>query len=103
MGQVRTKAKGDEMMSVHPEWAGKLSFVVVPDYSAPGCWDETFQQNDFDYVVHVAGPLLDNPANVDFDKFFLEPSVKGYFTMQNLTDCIGTRIFLNPLRSTEKM
>ena len=65
------------MLSVHPEWKGKLSFVTVSDYTKSGTWDHTFKQHDFDYVVHVAAPLLDNPENVDFDKFFLEPSVKG--------------------------
>ena len=65
------------MLSIHPEWQGKVSFVTVADYAKTGTWDEVFKTHDFDYVVHVAGPLLDNPANVDFDKNFLEPSVKG--------------------------
>jgi hypothetical protein len=77
VGSVRSPIKGDQLLSVHPEWMSKLSFVVVSDYSKPGTWDEAFKQNEFDYVVHVAAPLLDNPANVDFDKFFLDPSVKG--------------------------
>jgi hypothetical protein len=29
-------------------------------------------------VVHVAAPLVDNPANTDFDRDFLHPSVEGY-------------------------
>jgi hypothetical protein len=66
-------------MSIHPEWEGKVSFITVTDYTKSGTWDEAFKNYDgFDYVVHVAGPLLDNPENVDFDKNFLEPSVKGY-------------------------
>jgi hypothetical protein len=65
------------LLFIHPEWAGKLSFVTVSNYAKAGAWDEAFKTHDFDYVIHVAGPLLDNPANVDFDVFFLEPSVKG--------------------------
>jgi len=65
-------------LSVHPELKDKLSFTIVSDYTKAGTWDDTFKSHDFDYVVHVAAPLLDNPANVEFDKFFLEPSVKGY-------------------------
>lgn len=76
---MRSPSKGEQLLSVHPEWSGKLSFVTVSDYRKSGTWDETFKNHDFDYVVHVAAPLLDNPENVDFDKFFLEPSVKGYF------------------------
>ena len=34
--------------------------------------------------MHVAAPLLDNPKNIDFDRHFLEPSVKGYDLMTSL-------------------
>lgn len=78
MGSVRSSKKGEQLLLVHPEWKEKLSFLVVSDYANSGTWDETFKQHDFDYVVHTGTPLLDNPANDDFDKFFLEPSVKGY-------------------------
>jgi hypothetical protein len=75
---VRSPKKGEQILSVHPEWADKLSFTIVSDYTKAGTWDDTFKKHEFDYVVHVAAPLLDDPENVDFDKFFLEPSVKGY-------------------------
>jgi hypothetical protein len=65
------------LLSVHPEWKDKLFFVTVSDYTKSGIWDDAFKNYDIDYVVHVAAPLLDNPANVDLDKFFLNPSVKG--------------------------
>jgi nucleoside-diphosphate-sugar epimerase len=78
VGSVRSPSKGTELLSIHPEWEGKVSFVTVPDYAKSGTWDSTFKENDLDYVVHVAAPLLDNPKNIDFDKDFLEPSVKGY-------------------------
>ena len=75
---MRSPTKGEQILSVHPEWADKLSFTIVSDYTKAGTWDDTFKKHEFDYVVHVAAPLLDDPENVDFDKFFLEPSVKGY-------------------------
>ena len=74
---MRSAQKGEQILSFHPEWADKLSFTIVSDYTKAGTWDDTFKKHDFDYVVHVAAPLLDNPENVDFDRFFLEPSVKG--------------------------
>ena len=64
-------------MAYHPEYAGKLTFTIVSDYAHEGTWDETFKTNDFDYVVHTAAPLLDNPANTDFERDFLKPSVSG--------------------------
>lgn len=29
-------------------------------------------------IIHVAAPLLDNPANTDYERDFLKPSVDGY-------------------------
>lgn len=75
---VRSAAKGEQILSFHPEYAGKLDFVVVSDYAAAGTWDKTFQEKEFDYVIHTAAPLLDDPKNTDFVKHFLEPSVDGY-------------------------
>jgi len=83
IGSVRSPKKGEQLLSVHPEWEGKLAFVTVSDYTKPGTWDETFRDHDIDYVAHIAAPLLDNPENVDFDKFFLEPSVKGLLRFVN--------------------
>ncbi len=45
--------------------------------SVDGAWDEVFQRNTFDYVIHVAAPTPDGVGNLDFDKDFLEPGVKG--------------------------
>ncbi|KAG9234404.1 hypothetical protein BJ875DRAFT_376469 [Amylocarpus encephaloides] len=74
-GSVRSTAKGEQMLAFHPEYKGKLDFVVVSDYAAPGTWDKTFQEKEFEYVIHTAAPLLDDPANTDFVKHFLEPNI----------------------------
>ena len=78
VGSVRSPSKGEQILATHPEYADKLSFVVVTDYAAEGTWDEAFQKHDFDYVVHSAAPLLDDPQNTDFDEHYLRPSVSGY-------------------------
>ncbi|MCJ1434100.1 hypothetical protein MMC27_003466 [Xylographa pallens] len=49
----------------------------MTDMYRPGTWDQIFQDGNFDCVFHVAAPAPDNPANVDFDKNFLEPAVNG--------------------------
>lgn len=103
MGSVRSPKKGEQLLSVHPEWNDKLSFSIVLDYTNAGTWDETFKSHDFDYVVHVAAPLLDNPENVDFDKYFLEPSVKGYVHLKHALTVIETRNSSNLLPNTGKM
>jgi nucleoside-diphosphate-sugar epimerase len=59
-GSVRTLSKGEQIIATHPEYAGKLDFVVVSDYAKAGTWDKTFQEGDFDYVIHTAAPLLDS-------------------------------------------
>lgn len=76
-GSVRTVAKGQQILETHPEWKSNLDFVVVSDYTEAGTWDVTFKNNDFDYVIHTAAPLLDDPRLSDFEKDFLNPSVNG--------------------------
>lgn len=76
-GSIRDANKGPSILKIHPEWEGKLSFVSVADYTKEGVWDDIFQNGNFDYVVHVAAPVLDNPKNTDFERDFAEPSIKG--------------------------
>ena len=77
VGSVRSTSKGDEILATHPEYAGKISFVTVSDYAATGVWDSIMKEENFDYVIHVAAPLLDDPRLKDFEKDFLKPSVDG--------------------------
>ena|ERR1700761_9764317 len=83
-GSVRRASAGEAVLEEHPEWAGKLDFVEIQDYAETGIWDAVFQSKDFDYIVHVAAPLLDNPANTDYDRDYLRPSVEGYVLPQLL-------------------
>lgn len=76
-GSVRSLAKGEQILATHPEYAGKLTFTVVSDYGKAGTWDEAVKEGNFDYVIHTAAPLLDDPGNTDFKRDFLEPSVDG--------------------------
>ena len=77
-GSVRTQAKGEELLEIHPEWKGKLDFVEIEDYAAEGVWDDIFKSADFDYVMHVAAPMVDNPKYTDYERDFLRPGVEGY-------------------------
>lgn len=76
-GSVRDSSKGQKILETHPEYEGKIDFVTVSDYAKEGTWDEAFKSHDFDYVIHTAAPLLDNPENQDFDEHYLRPNVSG--------------------------
>ena len=77
-GSVRSQAKGSELLALYPEWKGKLDFVEIDDYAREGVWDTAFKEGNFDYVIHVAAPVFDNPKNTDYERDFLRPSVEGY-------------------------
>jgi nucleoside-diphosphate-sugar epimerase len=77
VGSVRSSPKGDEILATHPEYAGKISFVTVSDYAKKGIWENIMREGEFDYVIHVAAPLLDDPRLSDFERDFLAPSVDG--------------------------
>lgn len=54
----------------------KLSFVVVPDFLAPGAFDEAAQGVKF--IIHVASPIVTKlPEGDDYDAHFVQPAVQG--------------------------
>jgi nucleoside-diphosphate-sugar epimerase len=77
VGSVRSSSKGDEILATHPEYTGQISFVTVADYEQKGTWDGIMKEGGFDYVIHTAAPLLDDPRLNDFEMGFLKPSVDG--------------------------
>jgi nucleoside-diphosphate-sugar epimerase len=85
-GSVRRATAGEIVLAEHPEWSRKLDFVEIKDYAEAGIWNDVFKSRAFDHIVHVAAPLLDNPANTDYDRDFLRPSVEGYGSSHRLND-----------------
>ncbi|CZR56737.1 related to flavonol reductase/cinnamoyl-CoA reductase [Phialocephala subalpina] len=77
IGSVRSLSKGQAILASHPEYKDHLSFVEISDYAKEGVWDEVFKNNEIDFVVHSAAPLLDGEGNTDFERDFLKPSVDG--------------------------
>jgi NAD dependent epimerase/dehydratase family enzyme len=51
-GSTRSKAKGDQMKAARPEYASKLDFVVVEDFTKIGVFDSVM--DGIDAVIHVA-------------------------------------------------
>ena len=90
-GSVRRASAGEDVLVEHPEWKGKLDFVEIADYATPGIWDAVFKEHDFDYIVHVASPMVGNQDNTEYDRDWLLPAVNGYATLMFPT-CISNGV-----------
>jgi nucleoside-diphosphate-sugar epimerase len=75
-GSVRRKAAGEAVLALHPEWAGKLDFIEIENYSAPGVWDSYFKGTTVDYIMHVAAPMYADSGNTDYDRDWLKAGVE---------------------------
>ncbi|KAK3070842.1 hypothetical protein LTR53_009733 [Teratosphaeriaceae sp. CCFEE 6253] len=83
---VRSEAKGDSIRSNATlanitDLSSKLTFVVVPDITAQGAFDEAVK--GVVYVLHVASPLSNAAATVqdDLDLLLIKPAVLGTLGM----------------------
>lgn len=56
-----------------------MTFVSVPDFTAPGAFDKVFVDANFDYIFHTASPLVEGSANLQKD--IIDP---GPFGVNNL-------------------
>lgn len=74
---VRSEKKVQEILELHPEWVGKVNFVLVKDIVQPGAFDDVFKQakSGFDYIIHTASPV--NFSVTDFQKDLIDPAVGG--------------------------
>lgn len=51
-GATRSAAKGEQMKAARPQYASKLDFVVVEDFTKSGVFDDALE--GIDAVIHVA-------------------------------------------------
>lgn len=70
-----------------------LSFVIVPDITVDGAFDNAMQ--DVTHVIHVASPLLTGaakpPIESEFaDDYFITPAVRGTLSLLESADASGT-------------
>lgn len=79
-GSVRRATAGEAILVEHPEWKEKVDFVEVADYADEHAWDTVFNGREFDYIVHVASPMVGDEKNMDYDRDWLRPAVDGYKT-----------------------
>lgn len=89
VASVRSEAKAQEVLDVHPDWKGKVSFVSVPDIVAENAFDHVFKdaKTPFDYVIHTASPV--SFSVTDFQKDLIDPAVKGTVGVLNSAHQLG--------------
>lgn len=102
---ARSASKAEDVLTPNDNWNyfGKIRTVIVPDFTAPGAFNDVFKNNSFDYVVHTAAPMP-RRSGPDLQTDYLDPSIKGYGTGLNphgkvFTDVSGpgTSLFWKPL------
>jgi hypothetical protein len=74
---VRSKAKAQQILGLHPAWESNSTFVSVTDIATEGAFDDVVkhEKTGFDYIIHTASPV--NFSITDFQKDLIDPAVKG--------------------------
>lgn len=77
---VRSQAKADTLLAnkhlQSRNASSRVSFVTVPDLTAPGAYDDAVK--GVKYVIHVASPLApDNLQPSEYDEKLIQPALKG--------------------------
>jgi hypothetical protein len=75
---VRSEAKAQEILALHPSWKGRVGFVYVVDVAKKGVFNDVFDKANhcFDYAIHTASPV--NFSVDDFQRDLIDPAVQGY-------------------------
>jgi nucleoside-diphosphate-sugar epimerase len=75
---VRSESKAQEILHLHPQWKGKVTFVFVKDIASPSAFRNVFMQEKigFDYIIHTASPV--NFSATDLQKDLIDPAIQGY-------------------------
>src|ERR1700761_7600885 len=78
---VRSEAK-EQTILTNPAFkalnaADRVSFVIVPDLTVPGAYDEAVK--GVDYIIHVASPITTGKemTHEEYIKYFIEPAIHG--------------------------
>ncbi|ETI22618.1 hypothetical protein G647_06694 [Cladophialophora carrionii CBS 160.54] len=75
---VRNLAKANVMRDARPQYASKLDFVQVADFTANISFEEAVK--DIDGIIHVASPLTFGVE--DNERDFLLPAINGVTSVQ---------------------
>lgn len=88
IAQVRSRSKGDALKEQFQE---HLEYVIVPDITSPGAFDEVIQNNrSINLVIHLASPFT--PEYNDLNDDVIEPAVMGTKNILNSIHNYGSNI-----------
>ncbi|ORY92502.1 hypothetical protein BCR35DRAFT_348890 [Leucosporidium creatinivorum] len=84
---LRKQSQADLWRTKHgEEWKDKLQFAIVPDFAAPGAFDQAAEQ--VDYVIHTAQPFNWDPK--DNKRDMLDPSINSVLELMRSSKKAGT-------------
>jgi nucleoside-diphosphate-sugar epimerase len=90
---VRSKAKGEAIKSnqtLKGVSSSQLSFITVPDFLAPGAFDEAVKGAK--YIIHLASPIpfRDGADPADQEEHFVKPAIRGTISLLESARKAGT-------------
>jgi nucleoside-diphosphate-sugar epimerase len=83
---VRKAAQIDKLKRVFAKNAAHLDFVVIPDLTQAGAYDQALQ--NVDYIFHIASPMPG--TGDDFKTTYLAPAVQGTTGLLEAAEKVGT-------------
>jgi len=77
-----------EIQALNP--GSRLSFIVVPDITAPGAYDDAVE--GVTHMIHIASPLATGDAVPldQADAYFIQPAVRGTMNLLEAANMGGT-------------
>ncbi|QDS75224.1 hypothetical protein FKW77_000322 [Venturia effusa] len=88
LAPVRSESKATFLKAKYPNQvsSGALTFMTIPDLSAPGALDAVLQESNVQYILHIASPFF--VSTQDPIKELVEPAVAA--TKNVLSSAIGS-------------
>ena len=78
-----------EVQALNP--GSRLSFVIVPDITAPGAYDHAV--DGITHMIHIASPLATGDNNVkphQHEAHFIQPAIRGTLNLLEAANLCGT-------------
>jgi nucleoside-diphosphate-sugar epimerase len=73
---VRSASKASLVLSTHSSHP-RLSVHLVPDITAPNCYDEVLSSHPCDAILHLASPFPATPTPGPYEEDLLIPAING--------------------------
>ncbi|KAJ5101409.1 3-beta hydroxysteroid dehydrogenase/isomerase [Penicillium alfredii] len=87
-GATRSSQKGEQMKAARPQYASKLDFVVVEDFTAIGVFDRVME--GIDAVIHVASPFFYDTTNNEEE--LILPAINGVKSILSASAKPGSKV-----------